>query len=100
MSIFTQSARLIAKSRINNARSPIIFMLNESRHGNVYCIDLLARSSIRIDIFRELLSVTADVKGLTRAIRGRESGRVIVFVCLSSAYCFRSHNSVVQDGDR
>lgn len=58
-------------------------------------IDLLARSSIRIDIFRELLSiVTADVKGLTRAIRGRESGRVIVFVCLSSAYCFHSIHTI------
>lgn len=51
--------------------------------------DLLARSSIRIDIFRESLSiVTADVKGLTRVrrlqyitrIRGRESGRDCMYL--------------------
>lgn len=51
--------------------------------------DLLARSSIRIDIFRELLSiVTADVKGLTRVrrpqyitrIRARESGRDCMYL--------------------
>lgn len=60
-------------------------MLNESgRQTLIAPTDLLARWSIRIDIFRELLSiVTADVKGLTRVrrrrpeygIRGRESGR-------------------------
>lgn len=67
----------------------------------MYYIDLLARSSIRIDIFRELLSIGGCERSHARDKRTRKRPRDCI--CLSEQrilFPFGSHNSVVQDGDR